>query len=80
MYRTVLTTTALALSLIGLSERPASAQLMPTAQVANLIAKVEDGVDYLEKRGGADAARLWGVLRTGVNDLARAYGVPPLGI
>ena len=39
MYRTVLTTSALALSLIGLSERPASAQLMPTAQVANLIAK-----------------------------------------
>ena len=39
MYRTVLTTTAPALSLIGLSERPASAQLMPTAQVANLIAK-----------------------------------------
>jgi len=39
MYRTVLTTTALALSLIGLSERPASAQLMPTARVANLIAK-----------------------------------------
>ena len=170
MYRTVLTTAALALSLIGLSERPASAQLMPKAQVANLIAKVENGVDdfrkYLEKRGdnakdagstaqasgrrqgkkatesqkakasskkdelddalgelnqstnrlrrkfdatdtwmetkplvermvddarkinqvvtrgsyGADAARLWGVLRTGVNDLARAYGVPPMAI
>jgi hypothetical protein len=29
---------------------------------------------------GADAARLWGVLRTGINDLARAYGVAPLGI
>ena len=29
---------------------------------------------------GADAARLWGVLRTGINDLARAYGVTPLGI
>ena len=84
MYRTVLTTSALALSLIGLSERPASAQLMPTAQVANLIAKVENGVDdfrnYREKRGGADAARLWGVLRTGVNDLARANGVPPMAI
>jgi len=29
---------------------------------------------------GAEAARLWAVLRTGVNDLARAYGVPPLGV
>jgi hypothetical protein len=29
---------------------------------------------------GAEAARLWGVLRTGINDLARAYGVAPLGI
>ncbi len=29
---------------------------------------------------GPDAARLWAVLRTGVNDLARAYGVTPLAI
>jgi hypothetical protein len=29
---------------------------------------------------GAEAARLWGVLRAGINDLARAYGVSPLGI
>ena len=167
MYRTVLTPVALALSLIGLTERPASAQPMAKAQVANLIAKVENGVDqfrdYLEKRGdsardasstaqasgrrkrqatesqkanasskkdalddalgdlnrstnrlrrkfdptdkwmetkgqvekvvddarkinqvvargsyGAEVARLWSVLRTGVNDLARAYGVAPL--
>ena len=28
---------------------------------------------------GADAARLWAALRTGINDLARAYGVQPLG-
>ena len=170
MYRTILTPVALALSLIGLSERPASAQVMAKAQVANLIAKVENGVDefrnYLEKRGdnakdgastaqasgrrqgkkapesqkakasskkdelddalgdlnqstnrlrrkfdatdtwmetknlvervvddgrkinqvvargsyGAEAARLWGVLRNGINDLARAYGVAPMGI
>jgi len=170
MYRKILTPVALALSLIGLTERPASAQLMAKAQVANLIAKVENGVDefrnYLEKRGdnakdgastaqasgrrqgkkatesqkakasskkdelddalgelnqstnrlrrkfdatdtwmetknlvervvddgrkinqvvargsyGAEAARLWGVLRNGINDLARAYGVPPMGI
>ena len=29
---------------------------------------------------GSDAARLWAVLRNGINDLARAYGVPPLGV
>jgi hypothetical protein len=28
---------------------------------------------------GADAARLWAALRAGINDLARAYGVQPLG-
>ncbi len=170
MYRTTLATVALGLALFGVSARPAFAQLMPKAQVANLIAKVENGVDefrnYLEKRGdnakdtasaaqaqgkssrrkatdtqkakattkkdalddalgdlnrstnrlrrkfdpadkwmetksevervvddarainqvvargsyGPEAARLWAVLRTGVNDLARAYGVPPLGV
>ena len=29
---------------------------------------------------GAEAAKLWAVLRTGINNLARAYGVAPLGI
>lgn len=29
---------------------------------------------------GADAARLWAALRTGINNLARAYGVPPMAI
>ena len=29
---------------------------------------------------GPEAARLWAVLRTGLNDLARAYGLPPLGV
>ena len=171
MHRTMLTTVAAALSLlvIGLTDRPVSAQIMPKAQVANLITKVENGVDefrnYLEKRGdnardasstaqstgrkkrqatesqkanasskkdalddalgdlnrstnrlrrqfdptdkwmetkaqvekvvddgrrinqvvargsyGPEAARLWAVLRTGINDLARAYGVPPMAI
>src|SRR6478672_4328197 len=159
----------LTVSVIGLTDRPASAQAMAKAQVANLIAKVENGVDefknYLEKRGenareasstaqasgrkkrqatesqkanagnkkdalddalgdlnrstnrlrrkfdptdkwmetkgqvekvvddgrkinqvvargsyGPEAARLWAVLRTGINDLARAYGVPPMAI
>jgi peptidoglycan hydrolase CwlO-like protein len=160
-----------AIALAGLTLSAISAQVMPKAQVGNLIAKVENGVDefknYLEKRGdsardgaatpdaqsrrgtrgqatdsqkatvtakkdeltnalddldrstnrlrrkfdatdkwmetksqvqqvvddgrrinqavtkgnyGADAARLWGVLRTGINDLARAYAVSPLGV
>jgi hypothetical protein len=169
MHRTTLIAAAVMVALIGLTGTPASAQLMPKAQVANLIAKVENGVDqfrdYLEKRGdnagdaastaqasgrgkrqkptesqkakasskkdalddalgelnrstnrlrrkfdptdkwmetkgqvetvvddarkinqviargsyGAEAARLWAVLRAGVNDLARAYGVTGLG-
>ena len=45
---------------------------------------VEDGrrINQVVARGsyGAEAARLWGVLRAGINDLARAYGVPPLAI
>jgi hypothetical protein len=170
MHRTTITVIGLALGLIGASGTPASAQLMPKAQVANLIAKVENGVDefrnYLDRRAdnasdaagtaqaagrrsrqgatetqkakasdkkdklsdaladlnrstnrlrrkfdpidtwmqtkgevqrvvddgrtinaevsrgnyGAEAARLWAVLRTGINDLARAYGVPPMAI
>jgi len=51
-------------------------------------AEVERVVDDARKinqvvaRGqyGAEAARLWGVLRGGINDLARAYGVQPLAI
>ena len=51
-------------------------------------AQVEKGVDDGRKinqvvaRGsyGPEAARLWAVLRTAINDLARAYGVPPLAI
>ena len=171
MDRTILIVVALAasFSLSGLTDRPASAQMMAKGQVANLIAKVENGVDefrnYLEKRGdnardasstpqtsgrkkrqatesqkagasskkdalddalgdlnrstnrlrrkfdptdkwmetkaqvekvvddgreinqvvargsyGPEAARLWAVLRTGINDLARAYGVPPMAV
>lgn len=169
MHRTTLTAVALALALIGMTGKPAFAQLMTKPQVANLIKNVENGVDefrdYLEKRGenaretaaapqasgrrkrqatesqkstannkkdalddalgdlnrstnrlrrrfdptdkwietkgevermvddarkinqvvargsyGPDAARLWAVLRSGINDLARAYGVPPMAI
>ena len=45
---------------------------------------VDDGrkINQVVARGnyGADAARLWAALRTGINDLARAYGVQPLAI
>jgi hypothetical protein len=162
--------TGIGVVLIGPAASTATAQPMPKAQVANLISKVENGVDefrnYLEKKGdnasdakstaqasgrrkgqgatenqkakagakkdalddalgdlnrstnrlrrkfdatdkwietkgqvesvvddarkinqvvargnyGAEAARLWAALRTGINDLARAYGVQPLAI
>ena len=170
MHRIACATVALVIVSVGVTETPASAQIMAKAQVGNLISKVENGVDefrdYLEKRGenardasstaqasgrrkrqgatenqkaaasskkddlddalgdlnrstnrlrrkfdptdkwmetkgqvekvvddarkinqvvargsyGPDAARLWALLRTGVNDLARAYGVAPLGV
>jgi hypothetical protein len=45
---------------------------------------VEDGrkINQAVARGnyGAEAAKLWAALRTGINDLARAYGVQPLAI
>jgi hypothetical protein len=170
MRPSLLTTVALALVLSAVGAKGPSAQVMPKAQVANLIVKVENGVDefrnYLEKRGdnakdaggaaqssgrrsrqgatenqkakatakkdklddalgdlnkstnrlrrkfdatdkwietkgevqrvvddgrainaevargsyGTEVARLWAALRTGINDLARAYNVPPLGV
>jgi len=45
---------------------------------------VDDGrkINQVVARGsyGAEAARLWAALRTRINDLARAYSVPPLGV
>jgi hypothetical protein len=45
---------------------------------------IDDGrkINQAITRGnyGTEAARLWGVLRTGMNDLARAYNVTPLGV
>ena len=45
---------------------------------------IDDGrkINQVVARGsyGAEAARLWAVLRTGMNDLARVYNVPPLAI
>jgi hypothetical protein len=170
MRASPLTTLALALALCGAASKTVSAQMMPKAQVANLIAKVENGVDefrnYLERRGenakdaggaaqasgrrskktatesqkananakkdklddalgdlnrstnrlrrkfdptdkwmetkpqvekvvddartinqevargsyGTEVARLWATLRAAINELARAYGVAPLGV
>ena len=170
MRPSFLTVVALSLVLSPVVAKVASGQVMPKAQVANLIVKVENGVDefekYLERRGenakdagaaaqasgrrsrqeasenqkarasakrdkldealdelnrstnrlrrkfdatdkwletkaevqrvvddgraintevargsyGTEVARLWAALRTGINDLARAYSIPPLGI
>jgi chromosome segregation ATPase len=177
MRSSILTTCALGLVLSAVVATVASGQVMPKAQVANLISKVENGVDefekYLERRGenakdakdatkdtaaaaqasgrrsrpnatesqkakasakkdkldsalddlnrstnrlrrkfdatdawietkaevqrvvddgrainaevargsyGTEVARLWAALRTGINDLARAYNIPPLGV
>ena len=45
---------------------------------------VEDGrrINQVVARGtyGAEPARLWAALRKAINDLARVYGVAPLGI
>ena len=45
---------------------------------------VDDGrkINQAVARGnyGAEAARLWAVLRGGINDLARAYGIAPLPV
>lgn len=45
---------------------------------------MDDGrkINQVVARGkyGADAARLWAALRVGMNDLARAYGIPPLAV
>ena len=43
---------------------------------------MDDGrkINQVVARGkyGAEAARLWAVLRSGMNDLARAYGIQPM--
>ena len=51
------------------------------SQVENVM---DDGrrVNQAVARGsyGSEAARLWAVLRNSINDLARAYGLTPLGV
>ena len=45
-------------------------------------AVLDDGrkINQVVARGnyGAEAARLWAALRTGINELARAYGLQPM--
>ena len=45
---------------------------------------VDDGrrINQVVARGkyGTDVAKLWATLRNGINDLARAYNVAPLGV
>jgi hypothetical protein len=45
---------------------------------------IDDGrkINQVITRGsyGNEVARLWAALRTGMNDLARVYNVPPLGV
>ena len=45
---------------------------------------IDDGrkINQVVARGkyGSQVDRLWGVLRSGMNDLARVYGVTPLGL
>ena len=45
---------------------------------------IDDGrkINQVVARGkyGAEAARLWAALRVGMNDLARAYGIPPMAV
>ncbi|MEO8597686.1 MAG: hypothetical protein ABI759_30480 [Candidatus Solibacter sp.] len=47
-------------------------------------AVMDDGrkINQVVARGkyGADAARLWAALRSGINDLARAYGLQPMAL
>jgi hypothetical protein len=54
-------------------------------ETKNLVEKIVDDarkINPIVARGtyGAEAAKVWGVLRKGINDLARAYGVPPMPI
>lgn len=51
------------------------------AQVENVLEDARK-INQVVARGsyGAEAARLWAALRSGINDLARAYNVQPLAI
>jgi hypothetical protein len=45
---------------------------------------LDDGrkINQVVARGnyGTEAARLWGILRNEINDLARAYGLQPMAV
>src|SRR3954462_3204658 len=59
----------------------ATAKWMETKSQVDSVVDDARKINQVVARGsyGADAARLWAALRAGINDLARAYGVQPLG-
>jgi hypothetical protein len=60
---------------------PSSKYMETKVQMENVM---DDGrkVNQIMVRGkyGSQAERLWGVLRSAINDLARCYGIAPMGV
>src|SRR5262245_56183481 len=60
---------------------PSSKYMETKVQMENVM---EDGrkINQIMVRGkyGTQAERLWGVLRSAINDLARCYGIAPMGV
>jgi hypothetical protein len=60
---------------------PSSKYMETKVQMENVM---DDGrkVNQIMVRGkyGSQAERLWGVLRSAINDLARTYGIAPMGV
>jgi hypothetical protein len=60
---------------------PSSKYMETKAQMDNVM---DDGrkINQIMVRGkyGTQAEKLWGVLRSGINDLARCYGIAPMGV
>ena len=60
---------------------PSSKYMETKVQMENVM---DDGrkINQIMVRGkyGSQAERLWGVLRSAINDLARTYGIAPMGV
>jgi hypothetical protein len=60
---------------------PSSKYMETKVQMENVM---DDGrkINQIMVRGkyGSQAERLWGVLRSAINDLARCYGIAPMGV
>ena len=60
---------------------PSSKYMETKVQMENVM---DDGrkINQIMVRGkyGTQAERLWGVLRSAINDLARCYGLAPMGV